>query len=259
MQEVFCVLGLFSDKNVMITGCSRGIGKQIAEDFAAEGAVIIGCEVEEHYQDLLAGLNDIEAKHSVTTFGCIMDLLDTKSIKDVVDKVVVKFGHIDILVNNAGINILASVLDTDEEVWDKVVNTNLKGTFYVTREVLKNMITNQYGRIISIASQHAVVGNYKRAAYCASKAGIVNMSKVVALENADHGITANCVSPTFVESEVNGEVLYSRSFIKDALEKIPVGRYASTKDVSSAVLFLAGDKGMITGQNLLVDGGWTIH
>ena len=167
---------------------------------------------------------------------------------------------VDSFVYLAGINVLVSALETTEEIWDRIIDVNLKGFFFVSKVIAKNMILNGGGSILGIASQHAVVANVDRAAYCASKAGMIHLAKELALEWAKYGIRVNMVSPTMIFSEKNKEILDGNRAKKEYLIKIPLRKYAVPEDVSSAILFLNSDKAsMITGQNLIVDGGWTIY
>ena len=171
----------------------------------------------------------------------------------------VKLLEMDVL-NKSRINVLVSALETTEEIWDRIIDVNLKGFFFVSKVIAKNMILNGGGSILGIASQHAVVANVDRAAYCASKAGMIHLAKELALEWAKYGIRVNMVSPTMIFSEKNKEILDGNRAKKEYLIKIPLRKYAVPEDVSSAILFLNSDKAsMITGQNLIVDGGWTIY
>ena len=150
------------------------------------------------------------------------------------------------------------VLSEDE--WDKVVDINMKGTFLMSQGIAKFMIKNNKGIIINIASQHGEVGNVKRAAYCASKAGIINMSRSLAIEWAKYNIRVNCVSPTFVIHDKNESYLKQPAVSKKLLKSIPLGSYCTPKDVADSVLFLASPMArLITGHNLLVDGGYTVQ
>lgn len=249
---------LLSDQKALITGASRGIGLEIARRFANEGAILILTELEERMYELEKQAECIKEKFSVNVITHCLDIKEHNQIKKVVQDVEEKCNVIDILVNNVGVNLLVSVLKLTWEEWDFVLDTNLKGNFFMSQEVAKVMMKNRKGSIVSIASQHGVVGNENRAAYCASKAGLINLTRVLALELARHGIRANTVSPTFVLTEQNRDILNSNSFKHANLNKIPLRKYASPEDVAEAVLFLSSDLSkMITGHNLVVDGGWT--
>ncbi len=166
---------------------------------------------------------------------------------------------IDSLIYLAGINILAPALEVTEDIWDRVMEINLKGFFFMARMVANNMILNGGGSILGVASQHGVVANIDRAAYCASKAGMIHLAKELALEWARYGIRVNVVSPTMILSEKNKDMLEGARAKKEYLAKIPLKKYAVPEDISAAILFLNSEKAaMMTGQNMIIDGGWTI-
>jgi NAD(P)-dependent dehydrogenase (short-subunit alcohol dehydrogenase family) len=249
---------LLYNQKAIITGASRGIGLETAIVFAQEGATLVLTELEERMADLAEQAEYIKDKFSVDVIIHCLDIRKYDQVKKVVQSIEESCNSIDILVNNAGVNLLASILNLTWEQWDFVLDTNLKGTFFMSQEVVKVMIKNKKGSIISIASQHGIVGNENRAAYCASKAGLINLTRVLALELARHGIRANTVSPTFVLTEQNETILNSNNFKYANLNKIPLRKYASPGDIAEAVLFLSSDLSkMVTGHNLVVDGGWT--
>lgn len=164
------------------------------------------------------------------------------------------------LIYAVGINHLIDATDMTEQIWDDVVGTNLKGCFFIMKEVALNMIENDVksGSIVNISSQHAFVGNTQRAAYCASKAGLVNLNRVLALEWAMFGIRVNSIAPTWILNAQNEALLMSQDFKRKNLRNIPVGRYCETKDVVGAINYLLSeDSEMITGQCIILDGGWT--
>ena len=159
-----------------------------------------------------------------------------------------------------GINIMSDALDTDEAIWDDILNTNLKGCFFSMCEIAKNMIKHSIsGSIVNIASQHGHVGNHQRAAYCASKAGLLNLNRVLALEWANYEIRVNSVSPTWILYEKNSNILMDRVAKRNYLNNIPLNRYCAPQDIAYAIDYLLSEKSrMITGQSIIVDGGWTI-
>lgn len=247
-----------NNKKAIVTGASRGIGYKIAERLANAGASLIVTEIEERYENLQKTAQQIERTFGVKVIPTILDITKEDDINSLVELATEKFENIDILVNNAGINVLTPATKTNRLEWDMVVDTNLKGTFFLTQAVAKNMIKNKSGAIVSIASQHGVVGNELRAPYCSSKAGIINLTKALSYEWAKYGIRVNAVSPTFVLTEMNGDLLNSNDFKRKSLNKIPLRRYATPLDIANAVLFLSSDlSSMVTGHNLLVDGGYT--
>ncbi|OPX45201.1 3-oxoacyl-[acyl-carrier-protein] reductase FabG [Ruminiclostridium hungatei] len=246
------------NKNAIVTGAGRGIGLKIAEMLARAGASLIVTELEDRFDDLKKSSLEIENNFGVRVIPAVLDIRSQEAVNNVVQLGIQEFDQIDILVNNAGINLLTPSLTITREQWDQVLDINLKGTFFLTQEVAKRMIQRKSGTIVSIASQHGVVGNELRAAYCSSKAGIVNLTKALSYEWARHGIRVNAVSPTYVLTEVNGDLLNSNDFMRKALQRIPLRRYATPQDIANAVLFLSSElSSMITGHNLLVDGGYT--
>ncbi|MFN3267396.1 MAG: SDR family NAD(P)-dependent oxidoreductase, partial [Deinococcales bacterium] len=174
-------------------------------------------------------------------------------------KAALEAGAVDILVNNAGVNRVQWAEDVSEENWDLVLDTNLKGAFFLSQAVGKQMIARgQGGRIINIASQNGLIGYYQRAAYCSAKAGLINQTRVLALEWAKYGITVNALAPTFVLTPLTEQTFSQPEIKKDLESRIPLGRIATVEDMLGACVFLASSAaGFITGHTLAIDGGWT--
>jgi 2-deoxy-D-gluconate 3-dehydrogenase len=170
-----------------------------------------------------------------------------------------ELGGLDILVNNAGTNVQQSALDVTPEVWDAIVDVNLKGAFFVAQAAARQMVAQgRGGRIINMASQMAEVGFYKRAAYCASKSGMLGFTRAMAVELAPHGIRVNAVGPTFIDSPLARTMLEDKDIADEVMRRLPIGRLGRIEEVAAAVVFLATDGAdLITGHHLLVDGGWT--
>lgn len=164
------------------------------------------------------------------------------------------------VLNLQGVNFLAEAIDTDEQIWDFVVDTNLKSAFFVMKEAAKNMILHDIaGRMVSVASQHGLVANFYRAAYCASKAGLIHLTKALAVEWERYGIRVNTLSPGFIVNSKNKDFLLHPSKRREYLEKIPLHRYATIEDIIPAISFLMNESmDYLTGHNLVLDGGWTI-
>ena len=155
-------------------------------------------------------------------------------------------------------NIPREALDVDEADWDAVMDVNLKGLFFMSQRAGRRMVNAGGGKIVNIASQNGVIGYYRRAAYCSSKAGVVNLTRVLALEWAPHGITVNAVGPTFILTPLTQSTFDDPALREDLLKRIPLGRVGRPEDVVGAVVFLASPAAdLITGHTLLVDGGWT--
>jgi len=188
-----------------------------------------------------------------------MDVTDVASVKASIDRVASEFGHLDLLINNAGLNIPQSVFEVDEASWDSVIDTNLKGTFFAAQAAARHMVARgEGGRIINVASQAGVVGIEERSAYGASKSGVILLTKVLAIELAQHEITVNAVAPTFIATELTRSTLEDPEWRERILSRIPLGRVGGVEDVVAATVYLASPAGaMVTGHTLLVDGGWT--
>jgi 2-deoxy-D-gluconate 3-dehydrogenase len=198
------------------------------------------------------------SQHGVSTTAVGMDVTDLASIEAAVSAVVVALGGMDVLVANAGINVPKAALDVTEEDWDRVLDVDLKGVFFTCQAAARRMVARGRGSIVNIASQNGVIGYPQRAAYCAAKAGVVNLTRVLAIEWASHGVRVNAVGPTFVETPLTRITLSQPEIRDDILRRIPLGRLGTPEEVANAVLFLASPAAsLITGTCLLADGGWT--
>ena len=238
-------------KIAVVTGGSRGIGKEIAVKLAEEAYVIVNYNGSEEKAAQVVreikdkGGNAEAVKCNVASF---------KECEKFIGDIVERFGKIDILVNNAGINKDGLILSMSEEDFDSVINTNLKGTFNCIKFVSKSMIKNRYGKIINISSISGVAGNPGQANYAASKAGIIGLTKSVAKELAKRNINVNAIAPGFIMTEMT-DVL--RDEVKEnILSQIPLKRFGTPRDVAEVAAFLASDKSSyITGQVINLDGG----
>ncbi|MED3727677.1 SDR family NAD(P)-dependent oxidoreductase [Priestia filamentosa] len=243
-------------KKILVVGGSKGIGKDIALAFVQLGAdVIITGRNEEDLRKTTAELIEFNSNCSYL----IADIQNVNQIYNMIDQAYERLERIDILINNAGVNIPKPALEVTEEDWDQVLDTNLKGTFFCSQRAGKYMIEQGVsGKIINIVSQMAFVGYVKRAAYCSSKGGAVQLTKALAIEWADKQIKVNAVAPTFIETDFTKQMFDNKDFHKDVLSRIPLGELAKPNDVTGAVLFLASDMAnFITGETIRVDGGWT--
>ena len=245
----------------LVTGTGSGIGEATAYALAAAGARMVVTELPERLDRAEATAINIRAREGGAATAVPLDVTDLKSIQSCVDAAVDAFGgRIDILVNNAGLNVPQMAFDVTEEAWDRVLDVNLKGLFFTAQAAGRRMRDQQPagGSIVNIASQMGIVGYSKRAAYCSSKAGVVNLSRVLAFEWAEHQIRVNAVCPTFVETPLTRPMFEDPEFKADVYRRIPLGRLATPEDVANAVVYLAGPgAAMVTGHALLVDGGWT--
>lgn len=242
----------------MITGAAQGIGKELANTFSQKKAQLVLVDLPDKFDCLQTVSEELTKQYGVSVKTYALDISNCEMISEVVSKMKDDSILVDVLINNAGQNSYCDAINITEELWDSVVNVNLKGTFFLTKEIANLSIIDRRGNIICIASQHGVVGNFQRAHYCSSKAGIINMVRALAIEWSKYDVRVNCISPTFVITEDNSAILNDVMFKKNGLQKIPLKRYATPKDIAYAALFLAGPMAnMITGHNLLVDGGWT--
>jgi 2-deoxy-D-gluconate 3-dehydrogenase len=246
------------DQIAIVTGSGSGMGRAFAQALAGAGADVVITELpgREALAAETAALVQAQGRRALTLS---LDVTQVASIRAMVEKVVTEWGRIDILINNAGMNIRKWAVDVTEQDWDTVVDTDLRGAFFCAQLVGKHMIQRgKGGRIINTASQVGLVGYTERVAYCAAKAGVINMTRVLAIEWARHGITVNAIAPTFVNTPLVAALLESEEVRQEVLSRIPLGRLAEPEDIVGAVLYLASPAAaMVTGHTLVVDGGWT--
>lgn len=250
---------LFNLKNKIsiVTGASSDIGREIAFALSEFGSELILIDLEIKKEQLNKVLHDIDkkgGKGEIFTF----DITSLKEIEEFA-KNISSYKKVDILINNAGLNIPSLAVDVTETDWDKIMNVNLKGLFFLTKAIGKLMIKNRYGKIINIASQTGIVGYPKRLVYGTSKMGIIGMSKMLATEWADYKINVNCIAPTFTNTKMAKPLLENKEFLKEIKKRMPLGRINEPIDLVGAVIYLASKaSNMVTGQTLIVDGGWTL-
>lgn len=252
-----------SGRTALVTGGTGGLGQEICRTLARHGADVLfthrpGGRLSEA-QALQRELAALGAK----TAALELDLRELQSIQEAVDSAYEQAGEIDVLVNNAGTNVQQRALEVDEQTWDLIVDTNLKGLFFTSQAVARRMAKSSRQQdmgyaIVNVASQMGHVGWVKRAAYCASKAGVVNLTRVLAVEWAAFGVRVNSVSPTFIHTPLADQMLADPEVLESALAQMPARRIGQPLDVALAVLYLSGAAStMVTGHSLLVDGGWT--
>nr|WP_144920187.1 3-oxoacyl-[acyl-carrier-protein] reductase [Paenibacillus bovis] len=239
-------------KVALVTGASRGIGKQIALSLAQQGASVVV-----NYAGSEAKANEtVDEIKSLgregITYQC--DISNGEAVQEMIKETVKTFGKLDILVNNAGITRDNLLMRMKENEWDDVINTNLKGVFICTKAVSRQMMKQKAGRIINISSIVGASGNPGQANYVAAKAGVTGLTKTSALELAPRGITVNAVAPGFITTDMTDQL--PEDVKASMLEKIPLGKFGEAEDVASLVTYLASDEAKyITGQTIHVNGG----
>ncbi|BBY18698.1 SDR family NAD(P)-dependent oxidoreductase [Mycolicibacterium litorale] len=240
-------------KSALVTGAGRGLGKAIADGLAEAGAVVYGTSRDRDAAESIA--------HRYGTFPVTVDVTDTAAMRTGVADLLDRSGGIDLLVNNAGINIPKPAVGVTEEDWDAVLDTNLRGQFFLTTELAKAWLASS-GRaaVVNVASQAGVVAIEERAAYGTSKAALIHLTKQLALEWASRGIRVNAVAPTFVRTELTESTLSRPEWAGELLSRIPSGRFGEPDDIAGAVVFLLSDAAaLITGHTIVIDGGYTIR
>ena len=242
---------LLIDKVAVVTGASRGIGRCTALALAAQGAdLVVAARSLQPLQELVAEIEAMGRKALAVTG----DAAVTEDADKLIAAAVAKFGKVDILVNNAGITRDGLLLRMKDEDWDAVLDTNLKGAFVLSRAAAKLMSKQRSGRIINISSVVGEMGNPGQANYCASKAGLIGLTKSVARELARRGVTVNAITPGFIETDMTNDL--SEKARQDLTAQIPLGRLGQAEDIAQAVVYLASAQaGYITGQVLGVNGG----
>ena len=240
-------------KVALVTGASRGLGQYMGRALAKAGADLV---ITSRSIDALSDFTDEVKSLGRRVCPVSLDVRNQKSIEDMVNEAVSVFGKIDILINNAGCNIRKPATEVSWEDWDTVVDTNLKGGFFVAQAVAHQMIPRKYGRIVNIGSVTSVFGFAGITPYCASRGGVKQMTMSLADDWGVHGITVNCLAPGWFRTEQNRVLYENREWLEYLVDRIPLKRPGQPQDLDGTVVFLASDaSAYITGQTILVDGG----
>ena len=238
-------------KTALVTGAASGIGAAIAEALDEKGVRVAVLDLDKD-----AAAQKAETLKEAIAVHC--DVADVASVQAAVSQVAMSFGHVDILVNCAGIVDLAPAEELSLSAWQRTLDINLTGSFLVAQAVGRLMIARGSGRVINMASQAGTVALNEHVAYCASKFGVIGLTKTLAAEWGKHGVTVNSISPTVVLTEL-GKTAWAGEKGEAAIKQIPSGRFAEPVEIAAAAVFLASDAAaMINGADLIVDGGYTV-
>ena len=252
-------------KTAIITGSTSGIGLGIAKEFAKKGYNIVFNGLENNGKEIA---DSIGKEFNIGTFYSSANLLSAIEIETMIKDATDYFGSIDIVINNAGIQHVSAIEDFPLDKWNTILNINLTAAFCVTKAVWQSMKKNKWGRVINIASAHGLVASEFKSAYVASKHGLIGLTKVLALEGAEFGITANAICPGYVKTPLVEKQIDEQAKVhhiskeeviqKIMLQKHAIKKFVSTDSIGALALFLASDNAsMITGTTLPIDGGWT--
>ena len=237
----------FKNKNILITGASGGIGNELVKKFISLGGNVLGSGTK---TEKLDSLNNKYPTIKVKKFV----MSEHSRIEEFIDNATLELGGLDILINNAGINVDTLSLKMKDEEWKKVIDINLTSTFILSKHAIKKMLKNKFGRIVNITSIVGHTGNVGQSNYSASKAGIIGMSKSLAIEYAKKNITINCVSPGFIVSDMTMNIAEKVKLFLTS--RIPMGKLGTGEDVSNCVAFLSSEQASyVTGETIHVNGG----
>lgn len=245
----------FDGRTALVTGGAGGIGLAIARQLAQGGARVVLVDLERQALDVAAA-SLAEPRHHL---ALAVDVTRPEGVEQAVATVLEATGRIDILVNSAGVALLEPAGEISEAAWERTLAVNLTAPLLLAQAVAPAMRRQRHGRIINLASQASVVALRRHAAYCASKAGLVGLTRVLALEWASDGITVNAISPTVVDTPLGRQAWAGQ--VGEAMRAlIPTGRFAQPEEVARLAVFLAGTHaGMLTGENIVIDGGYSIQ
>jgi NAD(P)-dependent dehydrogenase (short-subunit alcohol dehydrogenase family) len=243
----------------LVTGASRGIGRGIAVAYAKEGSdVIINCSSSVQAAEEVAKEVRSLGRRALVVQA---DVSNKAEVEGMVSKVIREFGKVDVLVNNAGISVVGPSEDLEEGRWRRGIDVLLTGVFFCCQAVGREMIKRMNGRIINVASMVGIVGFPERACYCSAKAGVINLTQVLACEWAGYNINVNAIAPGYIKTDLIGDLISRGLYDGKALaRRAPLGRMGTPEDIASTAVFLAsGEASYITGQTICVDGGWNSY
>jgi NAD(P)-dependent dehydrogenase (short-subunit alcohol dehydrogenase family) len=251
MAQLFDLTG----KVALVTGASRGLGRAIAGGLAEAGADLV--ITSRHLPDVERVASEL-AVGGRKVFALQVDVTRASEVDDAVARAIAAMGRLDILVNNAGINIRKPALELTEGDWDQTLDTNLKGCFLVARAVGRHMLARQAGSVVNIASMMASVVHAERAAYASSKGGLVQLTRVLAVEWAPYNVRVNAICPGPFLTDLNKVILNDPEKVKYFMDRLPMKRFGKPEELIGSVIFLASEaSSYITGTTIYIDGGWT--
>ncbi len=243
---------------VLVTGASKGIGFAVAEGFAKAGAQI--AMVSKTESALVESAEKLARRYEVKITAQVGDVSRPKDIKHCVDEILREFGKIDVLINNAGLNVRIPAVDVTEDNWDAVLDTDLKGAFFMAQTVGKHMIQQGSGRIINVSSVGGHVALRTGVAYAAAKAGLNHITRVLAVEWAQKGVRVNAIGPWYFKTPLTEKLLEDKAYVEDILARTPMRRVGDVQELVGPAIFLASHaSSYVTGQILNVDGGMSVY